>query len=86
LRALKNVPAVEMDSWHQYARWNDVLSRSKHDMVKTFHYTRDPDAGDRDDESNRHFLISKKSSVIRTGRHGTNLLCKLSYAMRLLPR
>jgi hypothetical protein len=51
LQALKNVPVVEMDSWHQYTRWNDVLSRSKHNMVKTFQYTRDPDGDDRDDES-----------------------------------
>jgi Orsellinic acid/F9775 biosynthesis cluster protein D len=50
LQALKNVPVVEMDSWHQYTRWNDVLSRSKHNMVKTFQYTRDPDGDDRDDD------------------------------------
>jgi Orsellinic acid/F9775 biosynthesis cluster protein D len=50
LQALKDVPVVEMDSWHQYTRWNDVLGRSKHDMVRTFQYTRDPDGDDRDDE------------------------------------
>lgn len=51
LQILKNVPAVEMDSWHQYTKWNEVLSQSKHNMVKTFHYTREPNAGDRDDEA-----------------------------------
>jgi hypothetical protein len=35
LRALKDVPAVEMDSWLQYTKWNEVLGQSKHDLVKT---------------------------------------------------
>jgi hypothetical protein len=43
LRALKEVPAVEMDSWLRYTKWNEVLSQSKHDLVQTFHYTRMPD-------------------------------------------
>ena len=34
---------VEMDSWLQYTKWNEVLSQSKHNLVKTFHYTRMPD-------------------------------------------
>ena len=43
LRLLKEVPVVEMDSWLQQTKWNDVLSQSKHDLVKTFHFTRIPD-------------------------------------------
>lgn len=42
-RALKEVPAVEVDSWLQYTKWNEVLSRSKHGLVETFQYTRMPD-------------------------------------------
>jgi len=51
LQALENVPVVEMDSWLQYTGWNAVLHQSKHDMIKTFHYTRDPDSDDRENES-----------------------------------
>lgn len=43
LRLLKDVPVVEMDSWLQYTKWNEVLSQSKHNLVKTFQYTRMPD-------------------------------------------
>ena len=43
LRALKDVPAVEMDSWLQYTKWNEVLGQSKHNLVKTFKFTRKPD-------------------------------------------
>ncbi len=31
-----------MDSWLQYIKWNEILSQSKHNLVKTFHYTRMP--------------------------------------------
>lgn len=43
LQALKDIPTVEMDSWLQYTKWNEVLSQSKHDMVKTHQFTREPD-------------------------------------------
>jgi hypothetical protein len=43
LTLLKEVPVVEMDSWLQYTKWNEVLSQSKHNLVKTFHFTRMPD-------------------------------------------
>jgi hypothetical protein len=43
LTLLKNVPVVEMDSWLQYTKWNEVLSQSKHNLVKTFQFTRMPD-------------------------------------------
>jgi hypothetical protein len=43
LTLLKNVPVVEMDSWLQYTKWNEVLSQSKHNLVKTFHFTRVPE-------------------------------------------
>jgi Orsellinic acid/F9775 biosynthesis cluster protein D len=43
LQALQNVPVVEMDSWLQYTGWNAVLKQSKHDMVKTYQFTREPE-------------------------------------------
>jgi hypothetical protein len=43
LRALKDVPAVEMDSWLQYTKWNEVLGQSKHNLVKTSQFARKPD-------------------------------------------
>ena len=42
LQALKNVPMVEMDSWLQYTKWNEVLSQSKHNMVKTAAFAHEP--------------------------------------------
>lgn len=42
LRTLKNVPAVEMDSWLQYTKWNKALGRSKHNLVKTAEFARSP--------------------------------------------
>ena len=43
LEALKKVPAVEIDSWLQYTGWNEVLSQSKHNLVKTHQFARAPD-------------------------------------------
>ena len=43
LQALANVPVVEMDSWLQYTGWNAVMNQSKHDMVKTYQFTREPE-------------------------------------------
>jgi Orsellinic acid/F9775 biosynthesis cluster protein D len=51
LQALRDVPVVELDSWHQFTKWNEVLSQSKHNMVKTFQYTREPNADDGDNEA-----------------------------------
>ena len=42
LRALANVPVVEMDSWLQYTGWNAVLHQSKHNMVKTAEFAHEP--------------------------------------------
>jgi hypothetical protein len=53
LTLLKKVPVVEMDSWLQYTKWNEVLSTSQHNMVKTFQFTREPDA----DESELRRLL-----------------------------
>ncbi|OAF54217.1 hypothetical protein VC83_09543 [Pseudogymnoascus destructans] len=39
----REVPAVEMDSWLQYTRWNEALSQSKHNMVETSRFARMPD-------------------------------------------
>jgi hypothetical protein len=43
LQALRDIPSVEMDSWLQYTKWNEVLSQSKHNMIKTSKYTHEPD-------------------------------------------
>jgi hypothetical protein len=43
LTSLAKPPVVEMDSWLQYTRWNEVLSQSQHSMVKTHEFTREPD-------------------------------------------
>jgi hypothetical protein len=43
LQALKDIPSIEMDSWLQYTKWNEVLSQSKHNMIKTYEYTHEPD-------------------------------------------
>jgi hypothetical protein len=51
LQALTDVPVVELDAWHQYTKWNEVLSQSKHNMVRTFQYTRKPDADNKEDEA-----------------------------------
>lgn len=44
LRVLKEVGVVEMDLWLQDSKWNEELRQCKHRLVKTFHYTRMPDA------------------------------------------
>jgi hypothetical protein len=44
LQALKNVLAVGVDAWLQYTKWNEVLSQSKHNMVKTLQFARKPDS------------------------------------------
>lgn len=43
LEALKKVPAAEIDSWLQFTGWNEVLGRSKHDLIKTYEFARAPD-------------------------------------------
>lgn len=43
LRLLKDVPKVEMDSWLQYTKWNEVFSGTKHNFIKIFQFTRMPD-------------------------------------------
>lgn len=43
LKLLEDVPVVEMDSWLQYTKWNEVLSHSKHNLAKTLRYARVPD-------------------------------------------
>jgi hypothetical protein len=40
---LQNVPAVELDSRLRYTQWNEVLSQSKHNLVKTYQFTREPE-------------------------------------------
>jgi hypothetical protein len=53
LTLLKKVPVVEMDSWLQYTKWNNVLSTLQYNIVKTFQFTREPDA----DESELRRLL-----------------------------
>ena len=33
---------MEMDSWLRYTGWNAVMNQSKHDMIKTYQFTREP--------------------------------------------
>jgi hypothetical protein len=63
LRLLKEVPVVEMDSWLQYTKWNEVLSQSKHNFVKTFHYTRMPDP----DEPKLERLLRAWNGILERG-------------------
>jgi hypothetical protein len=48
LQAWKNVPAVELDAWLHYTRWHEVLSKSKHNIVKTHQFARAPDPDEAD--------------------------------------
>jgi hypothetical protein len=43
LRALDDAPAMEIDSWLQYTKWNEVLGQSKHNLLTTSSYTHKPD-------------------------------------------
>jgi Orsellinic acid/F9775 biosynthesis cluster protein D len=43
LRVQNDVPAMEIDSWLHYTGWNEVLGRSKHNLVTTSLYTCKPD-------------------------------------------
>jgi hypothetical protein len=62
-RLIKEVPIVEMDSWLQYTKWNEVLSQSKHNLVQTFHYTRMPDA----DEPQLDRLLRAWNRILERG-------------------
>lgn len=42
LKALKNVPAAEIDAWLHFTSWNEVLGQSKHNLVKTHQFARPP--------------------------------------------
>lgn len=43
LTLLRKAPAIKADSWLQYTQWNEVLSQSKHNIIKTHHFTREAD-------------------------------------------
>ena len=43
LRLLEKVPVAELDSWLQFTGWNAVLVRSKHNIVQTYRFRREPD-------------------------------------------
>ena len=44
---------VEVDPWLQYTKWYRVLNKSKHDLVRTYAFLREPDH----DEIKLHRLI-----------------------------
>jgi hypothetical protein len=45
---LERAPAREIDPWLQYTGWVTVLRRSKHDLMTTAKYAREPDADETD--------------------------------------
>jgi hypothetical protein len=45
---LERAPAQEIDPWLQYTSWETVLRRSKHDLMTTAKYAREPDADETD--------------------------------------
>jgi hypothetical protein len=45
---LERAPAQEIDPWLQYTGWETVLRRSKHDLMMTAKYARDPDVEETD--------------------------------------
>jgi hypothetical protein len=48
-----------------YTKWNKVLSRSNHNMIKMFHYTRDPDGDDQDDEAKLRQVMRAWSRILK---------------------
>lgn len=44
LTLLEKAPVDEADPWLRYTQWNKVLSQSKHNIITTNHFTREPDA------------------------------------------
>ena len=38
------MPAHELDPWLQYVGWEMALSQSKHNIIKTAEFAREPDA------------------------------------------
>jgi hypothetical protein len=43
LTLLKKPLADEADPWLRYNQWSEVLSQSRHNIIKTHHFTREPD-------------------------------------------
>jgi len=43
LQLPRKVPLTENDSWLHFTKWNGVLSALKHDIRKTYHFTRKPE-------------------------------------------
>lgn len=60
MRLLREVPAVEIDAWLRYVKWNDVLNGSKHNMIKTFRFARSPDP----DEPNLQRVVRAWNHVL----------------------
>ena len=44
LRLLARTPTVEADPWLRFTGWNAVLNKSKHNIIKTHEFIREPDA------------------------------------------
>jgi hypothetical protein len=53
LTLLARPAEVEVDPWLQYTKWYKVLNKSKHDLVRTYAFLREPDH----DEIKLHRLI-----------------------------
>jgi hypothetical protein len=43
---LGKAPAIEAESQLQYTQWNEVLSQSKHIVIKTHHFIHQADPGE----------------------------------------
>ncbi|KFZ23152.1 hypothetical protein V502_02369 [Pseudogymnoascus sp. VKM F-4520 (FW-2644)] len=43
LQLAENIPPAENDTWLHFTKWNGVLSASKHDIRKTYHFVRKPE-------------------------------------------
>jgi hypothetical protein len=53
LTLLAKPPEVELDPWLRYTKWYEVLEKSKHNLVKTYEYLREPDP----EESELHRVV-----------------------------
>jgi len=43
LTLLARPAAVELDPWVRYTKWHEVLEKSKHNLIQTYAYLREPD-------------------------------------------
>ena len=43
LTILNRPATVELDPWVRFTRWFEVMEKSKHNLVETYHFVREPD-------------------------------------------